>query len=165
YDLHVISDRYRRAAVAGRPQHVADVGRPGHLGGVEAVPPLHRQGVLPQQLVAGGAPYLGCGVVVLGQELPGLQRRQHGAAAGDDPGAVGELAFGDRLVAVQPPEDPVLGPVGHGRHRYRLVVEGDVVKAILRLLAIHPVDPVLDDDGQFVGEGGVVDLAVGHGGG
>ncbi len=130
---------------------------------MEAVPPLHRQGVLPEQLVAGGAPHLGGRVVMLGQELLGLQRRQHGRAAGQDPGAVGELALRSRLVAVEPPEDPVLGPVGHGRHRHRLVVEGDVVEAVLGLLPVHPVDPVLDDDGQFVGEGGVVHPAVRHG--
>src|SRR5205814_7484129 len=51
---------------------------------------------------------------------------------------------------------------GHRRHVVRLVVDGEVVEALLAA-DVHGVDAFLDDHGQFVGVGRVVGAAGGDG--
>ena len=65
----------------------------------------------------------------------------------------------DRLERVEPADDALADLLaGHRRHVVALVVNGEVVEALL-VADVHRVDAFLDDDREFVAEGRVVGAA------
>ena len=122
---------------------------------MQAVPPFDTQGFVAEHLVARGAPDVGGDVELVGQHLLGVEGGEHARAAGEDLGPVLGVP-GSRPEPVEATHNSVLNPVGHGRHRVRLVVEREVVEAVLGFSAVHALDAVSDDDRHLVGERRVV---------
>ena len=156
---HLVRDRLERvgrrddrAAAAKDAREV----RLARLGlGVQAVPALDLERIVPQELVRGHAPDVGAHVVGVGEKLLRAQglledrtraKERHLAPAAGVP----------RPESIKAAEDPLPDAIRHWRHRIVLVVQGDVVKDVL-VVDEHPAQTVLHDHRGLVGERRVVD--------
>ena len=101
-------------------------------------------------------PHVGSHVPALRQHVGGPQGVRHRHAGGQDLGGAGARLAG-RPVAVHPAQQVLdIEVLRLGGLEVGLVVDGDVEEHVLRVLAEHPVQPALDDMGEFVGERRVV---------
>ena len=66
-----------------------------------------------------------------------------------------------RPETIQALDDSIFRPFGHGRMHDVLVVEGDVIEDVF-LLLVHPAQSFPDDQGHFIGKGGIVGENVWH---
>lgn len=125
---------------------------------VQAVPAAGRHGVAAEFAVAGHAPDVAADAVGLLQHLLSLEDLRQDRTAAEQLRA-DLLAFAGRGRAepVHPLEN-ALGDallLGHGGHLVLLVVDREVVEDAL-VVDVHPPQTILDDDGQFEGERGIV---------
>ena len=117
---------------------------------------LDRHAVAVELVPAGHRPDVGGDVPFVGQQLGGPQRLGHGHARGQDLRDVGPL-LRRRPVAVDAAQQRLdVETLGLGRLHVRLVVDGHVEVDVLRVLAVHAVQPALHDVGDLVGERRVV---------
>ena len=114
--------------------------------GVEAVPALDGEGVLPQALVGRDRPQVDADAVGLGQLGRGGAGRALRRPGEQDRRPVGVVALRRVGPAVEAGVDVVVGDaVGLRRHHVVLVVEGEVVEDVLAGSAVHALDAALDD--------------------
>ena len=161
HQRQVVAHRHDRSPCSSQSGgHSRDSGR---LLGVQPVPALGVEGLLPELLVRGGAPQLGAGVVVLGEDrlrLAGCGVRR----PGEQDGGPVTLPRRPGVPAVKAAHDVVVAHVIRtGGLEVVLVVDRQVVEDVVAVRhsrrGIHALEPAGDDRGHLVGEGGVVGLA------
>src|SRR6266853_3772581 len=129
---------------------------------MEAVPARSFYSVGIQSFVAGHAPNVGGYSVFFSENILRLQGfAEDGAAAEELHLQLGFLVFAGTEF-VHAAQNAVFHIARHRWHGVRLVHQGDVVKNILAVF-IHAANTVLNDDGDFVGERGIVGEQIGNG--
>ena len=156
--LHVIGRCHHRAAVLG--QLLAHKRHTRSFHGVQHVVALGVLAVTGQLVEARAAPHIGLNAPVGGQQgLGGNRFAQDGARAQQlHPLITG----GAQLAQIHALDDLLFGAGRQAWHRVVFVEQGDVIKHIVLLLN-HALEAVVQDDTDFVGEGGVIRHAVGNG--
>src|SRR5829696_6583968 len=125
---------------------------------IEAVPALDRARLAVELAEAGCAPDLGLDAPILRQEIRRGENLAQDRARPDEPDWGLSLAL-YRLNLVHPLNNGVLHALRHGRLGVVLVHDSNVVEAVL--LPFHHVShAVVHNDREFVGESGIVGLAV-----
>src|SRR5882762_9379388 len=128
---------------------------------MQAVPALGFYSVGVQRFVAGYAPHVGGYAVFLSQNILRLQCfAEDGAAAKELRLQLGFFVF-TGAEFVHAPQNAVFHIARHGRHGVRLVHQRDVVKNVFAVF-VHAANAVLNDDGDLVGEGGIVSEQIGN---
>src|SRR5712672_3397392 len=128
---------------------------------MQAVPALGFYSVGVQSFVAGYAPHVGGYAVFLSENILRLQSfAQDGAAAKELRLQLGFFVFAGAEF-VHTAQNAVFHVAGHGRHGVRLVHQSDVVKNVFAVF-VHAANAILNDDGDLVGERGIVGEQIGN---
>src|SRR5882762_6521035 len=129
---------------------------------MQAIPTLGFYSVGVQSFVAGDAPDVGGYSVFFSENILRLQCfAEDGAAAKELRLQLGLFVFAGAEF-VHAAQNAVFHIARHGRHGVRLVHQGDVVKNVLAIF-VHAANAILNDDGDFVGERGIVSEQIGNG--
>ncbi len=114
--------------------------------------------------IAGNAPYVGRDSVFLFQNLLRLQHFKHDGAAAKELGSQLRVFLFRSLKAIQTLENALadIFAFRHRGHGQRLVADRQVIEDGF-LVHIHALDAILNDDGNFVSECGIVGQQIGHG--
>jgi hypothetical protein len=129
------------------------------FGRVEHVPPPGAECVVAEQLVVGGAPDVHRDLVPFRQDFLGSESFHDDGAAPEDVGPA-RLLFGTAPELVKSAQYSLLDALGHRRHRVVVVVKGQVIEDLLAAF-VHAAEAFGDDDGHFVGKGGIEVIRVG----
>ncbi len=164
-DLHVVAGGDDGAFFF--VEKLGDVGDAGVFCRVETVPAQGLLAVVAEGFVAGGAPDVGADAVAFSEDFLGFEGTVENGAAAKELG-VKFFAFGPGFEFVEAANNALGDFIDvafwHAGVGVVFVANGDVVENVLTVL-IHAADAVLEDDGDFVGKGGVVGHDVGNGGG
>src|SRR5882762_9979633 len=129
---------------------------------MQAVPALGFYSVGVQSFVAGDAPDVGGYAVFLSQNILRLQCfAEDGAAAKELRLQLGFFVFASAEF-VHAAQNTVFHIARHGRHGVRLVHQSNVVKNVFAVF-VHAANAVLNDDGNLVGERGIISEQIGNG--
>src|SRR5258707_5740402 len=129
---------------------------------MQAVPALGFYSVRVQRFVAGDAPHVGGYAVFLSENILRLQCfAEDGAAAEELRLQLGLFVFAGAEF-VHAAQNAVFHVAGHGRHGVRFVHQSNVVKNVFAVF-VHAANAVLNDDGNLVGERGIVSEQIGNG--
>src|SRR5712671_1703123 len=129
---------------------------------MQAIPALGFYGVGVQRFVAGYAPHVSGYAVFLSENILRLQCfAEDGAAAKELRLQLGLFVFAGAEF-VHAAQNAVFHIAGHGRHGVRLVHQSDVVKNVFAVF-VHAANAILNDDGDLVGERGIVSEQIGNG--
>ena len=129
---------------------------------MQHVPAIDVETVAAQFHETGDAPDVGGDTeVVRQQRSAGFDFAQNGARA-EQLNARGFFLRLHRSQLVHALADAFLGTFGHVAMRIILVQRRDVIEDIL-ILAVHAAQPILNDDGEFIGIGRVIANAVRNG--
>src|SRR5882672_5165294 len=129
---------------------------------MQAVPAFGFYGVGVQRFVAGYAPHVGGYAVFLSENILRLQCfAEDGATAEELRLQLGFFVFAGAEF-VHAAQNAVFHIARHGWHGVRLVHQGDVVKNVFAVF-VHAANAILNDDGDFVGERGIVSEQIGNG--
>ena len=124
---------------------------------MQHVPAFAVVAIAVEVLVTGNAPNVGGNAVLFFENLLRLEHLIHDGPAAKQLGAQRRVLFPRRLVAVQALQNalPDALAFGHGRHGQRLVGDGEVIEDRL-LVDVHPLDAILENDGNLVGKRRIV---------
>src|ERR1019366_2332241 len=113
-------------------------------------------------VIAGYGPYIRLDLIALGQNLLRAQGFIENRTASEELRDGHAIERGAVFIDALENAFSYAGSIRHGRLYIVLVIDGQVVETILALL-IHTADAVLNDDGQLIGIGWIVNRASGNG--